>query len=215
MLLLGKRLIQARFYADARQSAVRLAERTSYNVRRVYGTRHANTLSFSSLLSSLYIATGLHHIKNNDEAMAKVYFRKALSLHEAALKALVDDDGDDASDDEDLDSEIGSVGTGAGQNIVAQNGTADATYEQAAEIASLRTHIRLLKLAFQRLGGWAKPASDYERLTATAWKEFGAELGMEEDQVLSAKWSIKGFGGGKAESNDDDFKAPKIWTIAA
>ena len=184
-------------------------------MQRVYGSCHANTLSFSTLLSSLYVATGLHHIKIADEATAKVYISKALTLHETALKALLNDGDDDISDDEDLDSEIGSAATGAGENIVSHNSILDTTYEHAAEIASLRTHIRLLKLAFQRLGGWVKPASEYERLTAKAWAEFGTELGMEEGQVLCAKWTAKGFGGGKAETNDDDFRAPKTWTIIA
>ncbi len=152
----------------------------------------------------------------SNESTAKTWFRKAITLHHDALKTFVDVDGSDNSDDEDLDSDIGSVNTAATNS---RNGTlgspvAVTAVDRESEIAAIKTHVHMLKLAYQRNGGWPRHASDYERLTSKVWAEFGPELGVKEEQVVSSKWSANGFGGGKAESNVDDWKIPEDWSIA-
>ena len=67
------------------------------------------------------------------------------------------------------------------------------------------THLRLLKYAYQRFGGWPKAHGEYERLNADVFRTFGSELkGVE-------KWQAKGFGGGKAESTEGSFTGLKSW----
>jgi hypothetical protein len=137
-------------------------------------------------------------------------------LHEDALKTLVDVDGAENSDDEDLESDIGSVNTATttGKDGILYSVPASvAAVERAAEITAIKIHIRLLKLAYQRHGGWPKQAADYERLTSKVWSEFKSELSVKEEQVVSSKWTANGFGGGKAESNADDWKIPEEWSI--
>ena len=80
-----------------------------------------------------------------------------------------------------------------------------------------RRHLRLLKLAVQRFGGWGRPTAGRQVhiLTAKVWKELGSELKVKEEDALSTKWKVDGFGGGKAEAglDEDGFKAPTSWTI--
>ena len=64
----------------------------------------------------------------------------------------------------------------------------------------VRRHLRLLKLAVQRLGYWPKEYAEYERLNADVFREYGADLqGVEGVE----KWDLKSFGNGKAEADDD------------
>ncbi|KAK7749096.1 hypothetical protein SLS62_008491 [Diatrype stigma] len=85
--------------------------------------------------------------------------------------------------------------------------------------AAARRHLRLLKLAVQRLGGWGRPTAAAARqvhgLTAQVWKELGPELKMAEEEVLSSKWKIEGFGGGRAEAGfeEDGFRVPGSWAL--
>lgn len=168
----------------------------------------------STILASLYISTGLSEIKQNNETTAKFYFRKAIELHVNDLKTIVNDEDEDSSDEDDLGSEIGSVGStsvnGVAQAVTAGAGSAD----KNVELKAVRDHLRLLKLAFQRSGGFAKP-KEVENLTAKAWSEFGSELKMKKEEVLSSHWTTTGYGNGKAESNEDDFREPKSWSITA
>lgn len=184
-----------------------------YNVRRVYGVRHKLTLSISTILASLYISTGLNEIKQNNETTAKFYFRKAIELHVNDLKTIVNDEDDESS--EDSDSDMASVGSTSVNGIaqVVTNGVNPAVGKNV-ELKAVRDHLRLLKLAFQRSGSFAKP-KEVENLTAKVWAEFGSELKMKKEEVLSAHWTATGYGSGKAESNEDDFRKPKSWSITA
>ena len=175
----------------------------------MYGVRHEQARKLTILLGSIYISNGLHYIKT-DASMAKNFFRKAIVLHQDALKTLVDIDSAENSDDEDIGSDMGSVHT------VATNGK-DSNFgspvDRASRIAAIKAHVLLLKLAYQRYGGWPRQAAEYERLTSKVWAEFGSQLGLKEDQVVTSKWSATGYGGGKAENNTDDWKIPVEWSI--
>lgn len=168
----------------------------------------------TNLLASLWIHTGLNEIKQNNESMAKFYFRKVIDLHMTDLKTLVGDEDTGDSDDDDVDSEIASIGSpsvkGVGQKMMPPASVS--AIDRNAEVKSARDHVRLLKLAVQRAGGFAK-VNEANALTVKVWAEFGVDLKMPEAEVLSTKWTLNGFGSGKAESNEDDWSLPKSWCV--
>lgn len=251
MLALGGRLVQASFmnagHNDTeRKMAIRLAEDLAYNVRRVHGARdQQRTLSILTLLASLYTSTAQHYQahasaetnghKQRAVDMARLYFKKAVGVHEDVLKFLVDTDTDDGSDDEEsISSSMQSTVRRSdahhrspplsrrvsGHGLLEQHHhhhhqTPALTREQ--QITAVQTHLHLLKLALQRLGIWVKPVSEYEQLTAKAWSEFGQELsaaGMKEDQARSKGWKLEGFGNGKSQGgNEGAFVRPESWGV--
>jgi tetratricopeptide (TPR) repeat protein len=90
----------------------------------------------------------------------------------------------------------------------------EAPREVLVEVA--RKHLRLAKLAVQRYGGWDRlTGRRFENVTTKIWKEFGPELKLKDDQVLSSKWKVTGFGNGKAEGGieEDGFAAPSNWAV--
>ncbi|KAI0466964.1 hypothetical protein F4859DRAFT_282468 [Xylaria cf. heliscus] len=255
-LTLGVRLVQARFQAGDHQivPAIQLAEDIVYNLRRTHGPRHRQTLAVYEILASIYTSAGRHYtakssaegtnvaLKKRDAALAKTYFKKAITANEDLLKLLVDTDADDSEDDDDDGFSVGSshVGSirgrsgayGLGRRISSKvsipslqqkNESAveselgqrhhEASREVLVDVA--RKHLRLARLAVQRYGGWERlTGRRFESLTTKIWREFGLELKMKEDLVLSAKWKVSGFGNGKAEAEDDAFVAPGNWAIS-
>lgn len=215
-LSLARRLIETHFVAGDRAAALRLCEDIVYNVRRVHGSRHTHTLSFVALLGRLYTSTALHYASHpatdkNAHALAKTYLRKAMGVQEAALKDCVEvRGGAESDDDEDLDSEIGSA-TGTPPAAGALSGSA----QVAVSMEYVRLHLLLLKRAFQRLGGWAKDAREYDQVTVSVWDRYGSDLKLGKDNVLAAHWNAKMFGNGKAEGDEDLFTAPKGWSIVS
>ena len=54
------------------------------------------------------------------------------------------------------------------------------------------------------------PVNDLDALAAELFKTFGEQLkGVEGVE----KWQVKGFGGGKAESNEGTFTGSSSWEI--
>lgn len=250
MLALGRRLVQASFmnagHNDSeRKMAIRLAEDLAYNVRRVHGARgQQRALSIMTLLASLYTSTAQHYQahasaetnghKQRAVDMSRLYFKKAVGVHEDVLKLLLDADMDDGSDDESVSSSMHSTVRRSdahllrspplsrrvsGHRVLEQHQThhhqtLSLTREQ--QIVAVKTHLHLLKIALQRLGTWAKPANEYEQLTSKAWTEFGSELsaaGMK-DQARSKGWKLEGFGNGKSEGGDEGaFVRPESWGV--
>ncbi|ORY54739.1 uncharacterized protein BCR38DRAFT_529142 [Pseudomassariella vexata] len=217
MLALGRRLVQAHFAAGNRMAAIRLAEDLLYNVRRVHGARDQQTLGIYTLLGSLYTSMAAYHLKQQKQEgdgkrgaeLAQMYFRKAIRVHEDVLKLLVDAENEGSDDDdEDLDSELGSSRSGV-TRVPGYLGT------RRDEIERVRRHLRLLKLAVQRFGGWGKAVGEYEMLTRRIQDLYGGELKMSEEQILAKKWKLDGFGQGKAEGglDEDGFVAPSVWAI--
>lgn len=176
--------------------------------------------------------------KNKD--MARVYLKKACAVHEDVLKLLVDKaaDDDEASDEESMHS---GSNRGHHRGASSHSSTRKASYASTAshhsqhhhhngqgrrssitreeEVHAVETHLRLLKIATQRLGTWARSAGEYERLTAKVWSGFGNELkagGLKEDQVLSKKWKLEGYGNGRSEgaATEGAFSAPSTWEVA-
>ena len=209
-LSLGRRLICARMLVHRQDEAIRLAEAIVYNLRRVHGSLNPATLDMHLLLAQLYTTAALE-IQAKHPETAKAYFRKAAIVHEDTLRLLVDRDSVDGDangyhDHHDRMSASGSVHANMDGDLSFT--TPDEVPPQHGELAV--THFKLLKLAVQRLGAWPKDYALYEDLNAKAYQSFPAELrgldGME-------KWSLKGFGNGKAERNEGLFVAPEDWAF--
>lgn len=216
LLNLGRRLIAARYLAGHPVKAIRLAEDIAYNMRRAHGARAPVTLEAYELLAQLYTSAGLKYTAEQakggkTEGLAKDFYKKAVGVHEDVLRLLVQGSGVEAGEGEDSDDEFDDAaatllaregvkvrGGGRGE----EKGKVDDVEVDASALA-LR-HLHLLKLAYQRLGGWPKPYAEYERLNAQLFRVFGGEAqwkGVEGTE----KWDAKSFGGGKAESEDGVF----------
>lgn len=238
MLSLGMRLVQVSFMSarndSERKIAIRMADDLAYNVRRVHGARHQRTLDIMSLLASLYTSTALHlqadaTDKKRATETARMYYKKAASVHEEVLKLLLDADADDGSDNESVSSSNHSTMRSmpsptfrrklSSPTVLSHHHhhhKTSITREQ--EVEAFRTHLRLLKIALQRLGDWARSRAEYERLTAKVWSEHGGELkaaGVREDEVMAGKWKLEGYGNGKAEGSGKDgcFHEPVSWGV--
>ena len=211
---IARRLIQVYFRLSQYTSAINLAENILYNSKRVYGSRSAKTLSFYDLLAQLYTTAALQ-LHNQESKGAKdtsqLYFRKATELHAEVLKLFVNAESSD-DEDSDLESEIRSSSSpstptqGCGQRFVKQ-------CEEYSETDEIKRHLRLLKLAFQRHGGWSRNSWEFERLTSMVWETHSKELQMDKKNVCASEWSAQGFGQGKAEAREGEFEAPARWEI--
>ncbi|KAL4998513.1 hypothetical protein BDV10DRAFT_166715 [Aspergillus recurvatus] len=190
-LSLGRLYIMARYFVGDTSAAVRLAEDIVYNCRRVHGARHPNTLQMSVLLSQLYTGIGQRYQAHKDaQELANRYYKRAAALHENILRALSDPSFAD------MDGSLDGGMSTDGSVLDLDSDLANA----ALSDDQVRHHFKLFKLAIQRLGGWPKDYSEYERLNADLFREYPEALkGIEGVE----KWDLKSFGAGKAESDED------------
>lgn len=215
LLNLGRRLICARYLANRPVKAIRLAEDIAYNMRRAHGPRAPVTLETYELLAQLYTSTGLSYQKDPKTAsLAADYFKKVVGVHEDILRLVVHEhgslDGQDSDDDE-LDTAAALL---AREGVKVKN-TSGAPVKALDSLtidksALALKHLRLLKLAYQRLGGWPKSYDDYERLNAQIFRTFGAEKAWKGVEGTE-KWDAKSFGNGKAESVEGTFQGIGDW----
>ena len=208
------------FAANLTTDAITLAEDILYNVRRVHGSRSPAALEFYELLSRLYTSAATQLQPKDDKAardLATAYRKKAMTLHEDVLKLFVN-----ASDDSDEDEDGSEWGSDAGSRpgsptpahaVGCGHAYLSPTEQRERQLAAVRGHLRFLKLAYQRLGGWNKAAGEFETLTQAVWGVFGDELKAPKKDVMAKEWSMQGFGQGKAEGRDDEFMVPREWTI--
>ncbi|KAI0025146.1 hypothetical protein F4780DRAFT_792715 [Xylariomycetidae sp. FL0641] len=132
MLALGKRLVEARFQTGEVLPAIRLADDLVYNV-----PRHKQTLEMYALLAGICTSAAQRfqeeattttkaegssaEEKQRKAALARKYLRKALGVHEDALKLVVDPDAD-LDDDNYHDDQVsvvsGSLARGGGSGSV-------------------------------------------------------------------------------------------------
>lgn len=91
-IMLGRRLVDMRFFHGHTDSAIDLAEDILYNLRHVYGPSHPAAVEMTNLLSSIYVSKG-----DRAAAMAvhKVDSRFATSPGNSAGKAHVQYDAVD------------------------------------------------------------------------------------------------------------------------
>lgn len=192
-LQLARRYILARYLVGDALKASRLAEDIVYNCRRVNGARHSSTLELSTLVSQLY--TGIaqrFQSEKGGQHMANKFYKKSAAVHENLLRVYVDPSF--AEFEGGLDNSMSMDGSAYDLDI------ADSANGSMSDGEHVRQHLQLLKLAVQRLGDWPKDFSEYHRLSADLFLEFGGDLkgydGVE-------KWDLKKFGSGKAASNED------------
>ncbi|GAM91423.1 hypothetical protein ANO11243_094730 [Dothideomycetidae sp. 11243] len=211
LLTLGRRLICARFLAGHTTKALRLCEDIAYNMRRVHGTRHAASLEMYELLAQLYSGVAANYQKaaaSGDKAavaMAQAHFRKALLIHEDLLKCMVYEGTAEDSDDDEYEP----VAIHHSQHTgVDRNGPNETVNRETF----VKKHLRLLKLAYQRLGSWPKSPNEYLKLNADTFGRFGGALKGEQGVE---KWTADGFGAGKAESAEGVLVNTKEWDLVA
>ncbi|KAJ4371534.1 hypothetical protein N0V83_004753 [Neocucurbitaria cava] len=214
LLNLGRRLICARYLAGRPVKAIRLAEDIAYNMRRAHGPRAPVTIETYELLAQLYTSTGQSYQAQAAKGektggLAQDYFKKAVGVHEDVLRLVVHEQGSGKdSDDDELDTAAAllareGVSVKSSPNTPTTTSSMDsATIDRSATALK---HLHLLKLAYQRLGGWPKPYDEYERLNAQIFRAFGAEE-QWKGVAGTEKWDAKAFGGGKAESQDGGFR---------
>lgn len=216
LLNLGRRLICARYLAGRQIKALRLCEDIAYNLKRVHGIKHRATLETYDLLAQLYTTTASYYQRevSRDSAAAGLaadHFKKAIFVHEDVLRWLLNDStGGAAGADDDDDDTAAAILAEHGVNHEAEEPHNTLSDAQRGEL--IKHHLHLLKLAYQRLGSWPKQYTAYERLNAELFKAFGDQLkGFEGVE----KWQAKGYGGGKAESNEGTFAGTSSWEILA
>jgi len=213
LLNLGRRLVCARYLAGHQIKAIRLCEDIAYNLRRVNGIRHPATLETYDLLAQLYNRTGKAYQREagSDKAAASLAaenFKKAVFVHEDVLRWILNEvTGGISGDDDDTAAAI------LAEHGIHHDGDVAGAATDSAALGSLaKKHLLLLKYSHQRLGAWPKSYSNYERLNADLFSHFGEQLkGVEGVE----KWQSKGFGAGKAESEDGVFAGASQWNIVA
>ena len=219
LLNLGRRLICARYLAGSPIKAIRLAEDIAYNMRRAHGPRAPVTIETYELLAQLYTSMGqTYQSKAASEKtgpLAQEYFKKALGVHEDILRLIVHEHGSGDDSDDELDTTAYLLAK-EGVNVKKQERqpTAALDAENIDRSAIALRHLQLLKLAYQRLGGWPKLYDEYERLNAQVFRTFGTEAKWKGVQGTE-KWSAKEFGNGKAESQDGGFKGIQNWALGS
>ena len=214
-LPLGQRYIMARYLVGESTAAVRLGEDIFYNCRRVHGTRHPATLEMAAFLSRLYTTVAQRYqtqSQNNagGREVAKKYLKKSAAVHEGVLRAFTEPEVEAMEAIFDgcrspSGSQRSSFDFDAGEDYGEEEALDDGQY--------VREHLRHLKLVVERLGAWPKDYSEYERLGADVFRQYGNDLeGVERVD----KWDLGGYGSGKAEADDDLFEADfKDWELVS
>ncbi|KAL5360588.1 hypothetical protein BJX96DRAFT_175444 [Aspergillus floccosus] len=188
IITLARMLIITRYLVGDYMAAMRLAEDIVYNCCRVHGTRHPNTFDMTVLLSQLYTSVAQRYQSQQDgKEMAYRYYKKAAALHENALRAFVDPSSVE-------------IDYAADSGMESEEGSSTSTEALEDEGKHVRQHLHLLKHAVERLGGWPKDFSEYQRLSEDLFKAYPDDLkGVDSVE----KWNLKSFGSGRAESSDD------------
>ena len=155
-------------------------------------------------LGQLFVSTGLAlQATEGSREIARRYYKRAIGVHENALRSLTLDplglnEDDDvtvlSTDPEPVD--LSAIGL--------DKDASPGTYA--------RKHLILLKLALERFGDFPKGYTEYEQLNADIFYAFPEDLhGVEGVE----KWDIKKFGNGKAESDEGALNTNvKDWTLA-
>ncbi|KAF2681791.1 hypothetical protein K458DRAFT_391739 [Lentithecium fluviatile CBS 122367] len=217
LLNLGRRLICARYLAGQSIKAIRLCEDIAYNMRRAHGPRAPVTIETYELLAQLYTSTAqTYQAKAASEKtgpLAQEYFKKAIVVYEELLRLVVHTHGSGGGDDSDDELDTAAyLLAREGVSVGSQDGNQGDSSEQGSidRSAIALRHLRLLKLAYQRYGGWPKAYDEYERLNAHIFREFGTDPKWKDVRGTET-WDAKAFGSGKAESQDGMFAGVEDW----
>lgn len=218
LLNLGRRLICARYLAGSAIKAISLAEDIAYNTRRTHGPRSPVTIETYELLAQLYTSMGQKcQTKASEKTvlLAQEYFKKAFGVHEDILRHFVHENSPSEDSDDELDITAYLLAK-EGVDIKKQEDQPTETLEEdnIDKSAIVLHHLHLLKLAYQRLGGWPKAYEEYERLNAQIFRIFGSDTRWEGVQGTE-KWSANEYGNGKAESKDGSFEGFEDWALGS
>ena len=211
---LGRQLVCVRYLAGHPIKALRLCEDIAYNLQRTNGSSHELTRDMNSLLAQLYTSIGQYYLTQSTKEkpntdLANQYFAKALAVHSDVLEDLVSESLDGALDDDDDWDSTSAILAEHGISLKGQtqgktNGNAD------DQSATAKTHLQQLKFAYQRLGHWPRSQYDHDRIIRLVQENFPTAT---EDIPTPDKWQIKGYGGGKAESNEGTFENVGRWRL--
>ena len=188
-------------------------------MRRAHGPRAPVTIETYELLAQLYTSMGqTYQSKASSEKtgpLAQEYFKKALGVHEDILRLVVHEHGTGDDSDDELDTTAYLLAK-EGIDVKKQEGqpTQALDAENIDRSAIALRQLQLMKLAYQRLGGWPKSYEEYERLNAQVFRTFGSDAKWKGVQGTE-KWSAKEFGNGKAESQDGAFRGIEDWALGS
>lgn len=188
-------------------------------MRRAHGPRAPVTIETYELLAQLYTSMGqTYQSKASSEKtgpLAQEYFKKALGVHEDILRLVVHEHGTGDDSDDELDTTAYLLAK-EGIDVKKQEGqpTQALDAENIDRSAIALRQLQLMKLAYQRLGGWPKSYEEYERLNAQVFRTFGSDAKWKGVQGTE-KWSAKDFGNGKAESQDGAFRGIEDWALGS
>jgi hypothetical protein len=197
--------------------AIRHAEHIVYNSRPTKGHQARIPIEIHELLAQLYVSMGQtcqsKAASEEMDSVAQEYFEKALDVHVNILRLVVCEHVRVGDTDDELDTlayfpaEEGSdIQKQGKQTIVALD------VENIDRSAVAFRHLQLLKLAYQRLGGWPKSYNEYGRLIAKVFSIYGTDtkwMGVQNPE----KWSAQGFGNGVAESQHGAFRDVAVWAL--
>lgn len=185
MLVVGHRLIMARYYISQSFPALKLAEDIYHIVRRFYGDRDFISLAFGLLVSQLYNAVGQH-----DQSNSQTYYRRAANVNMNILQAFAEADSDS---DEDENIELGDQ--------TPPQDIASPLDQKFSAVEYIHRHLYLLKLALRRHGKPLPPFfNQYRRLSDYFIKMFPKEL--EGIETLD-EWDLNIHGASEYEGTDD------------
>lgn len=188
-------------------------------MRRAHGPRGPVTIETYELLAQLYTSMGqTYQSKASSEKtgpLAQEYFKKAFGVHEDILRLVVHDHGSGDDSDDELDTTAYLLAQ-EGMNVKKQEGqpTKALDAENIDKSAIALRHLQLLKLVYQRLGGWPKAYDEYERLNAQVFRTFGNDANWKGVQGTE-RWSAKEFGNGMAESQEGGFGGLGNWALGS
>ena len=190
--------------------SVQLCQDIAYNLSCVHGIRYPATLETFLLLSQLCVSAGESYpeVKDTEQCSRCKYLNKALSVHVRVLRSLAGS-ASGADHDDEFDP-VTAILTEKSLITDSQQGEEDKGKLVDKE-ARAKTHLRLLKCVYQRLGDLPRLDSEYEELYAYVAKRFGWEQrNMEEIE----KWLADEAASGKAENIKVTFDGVDSWEIA-
>ena len=148
-------------------------------------------------------------------SLAKEYFKKAFGVYEDILRHFVHENGSGEDSEDELDITAYLLAKeGVDVKKQEEQPTETVDEEDINKSSIVLRHLQLLKLAYQRLGGWPKAYEEYERLNAQIFHIFGSDAKWEGVQGTET-WSANEFGNGKAESQDGTFEGFEDWAFGS
>jgi len=208
LLNIGRHLACVRSLANDHEGSVQLCQDIAYNLSCVHGIRHPASLETYLLLSQLYVRAGESRQATDTEQPSRgEYFEKAFWVHVKILRSLTDS-ASGADHDDEFDP-VTAILTKKSLITDSQQGEEEKG-KLVDEGARAKTHLRLLKCSYQRLGAWPLLDSEREKLYADVAKKFRWEQKNTEE---IEKWLADEAAPEKVETIKDTFHKVYSWEI--